>query len=158
MRIGPPNRVSRSYTQSLCRPPGEVFPLLCPVRQVEWVNGWRPTLVLSESGGAELGCIFVTSGMPEDAIWIMTEFDEEGHRLAILKIIPGVVVGEIRVGLRDDGASGSLADITYAYTSLSEYGAQMLEGFTEEHFVSFMETWENELNHFLATGTKLDLS
>ena len=44
MRIERPNRVSRSFIQSLCRPPGEVFSLLCPVREVEWVNGWHPKL------------------------------------------------------------------------------------------------------------------
>jgi hypothetical protein len=157
MKIGPPTKVSRSYTQSLCRPPHEVFPLLCPVREVEWVNGWHPRLVLSKSGGAEPGCIFVTAGMPEDAIWIMTEFDAERYRVGILKIIPGVVVGEISVRLRAEGDAGSLADITYTYTSLSDYGTQMLDGFTAEHFVAFMETWENELNHFLTTGTKLEL-
>ena len=31
MKVVVPNRISRSYTQSLCRPPGEVFPLLCPL-------------------------------------------------------------------------------------------------------------------------------
>jgi len=158
MKIARPTRVSRSYTQSLCRPPDEVFPLLCPVREAEWVNGWHPTLVLAESGVAEPGCIFVTEGVPEDAIWIMTEFDSERHRVAILKIIPGVVVGDITVRLRPDGNGTSFADITYAYTALSDYGEQMLDGFTEEHFVSFMETWEKELNYFLTTGTKLDLS
>ena len=158
MKVQPPNRVSRSYTQNLCRPPDEVFPLLCPVREVEWVNGWHPKLVLTRSGFAEPGCIFVTAGVPDDAVWIMTELDSERHRLAILKIIPGVVVGEISVRLHPVRNVGSLADITYAYTSLSNYGTQMLEGFTEEHFVAFMETWENELNHFLTTGTKLELS
>jgi hypothetical protein len=158
MKVQPPNRVSRSYTQTLCRPPDEVFPLLCPVREAEWVNGWHPKLVLTESGFAEPGCIFVTAGVPDDAVWIMTELDRRHHRLAILKIIPGVVVGEISVHLSADGDEGSLADITYAYTSLSDYGNQMLDGFTEAHFVAFMETWENELNHFLTTGTKLDLS
>jgi len=157
MKIGRPTRVSRNYTQSLCRPPDDVFPLLCPVREVEWVNGWHPKLVVTESGFAEPGCIFVTAGMPEDAIWIMTEFDIERKQLAILKIIPGVVVGEITVRLRADRDDGTLADITYTYTALSDYGTQMLDGFTEAHFVSFMETWENELNHFLTTGTKLDL-
>lgn len=157
MKIEPPRKVSRSFTQTLCRPPAEVFPLLCPVREAEWVNGWHPRLVLTESGHAEPGCIFITSGMPEDAIWIMTEFDEENHRVAIYKIIPGVVVGEISVRLRPEGDDGSRADITYAYTALSDYGSRMMDGFTEEHFVSFMETWENELNHYLTTGARLEL-
>jgi hypothetical protein len=157
MRIEPPKKVSRSFTQTLCAPPDEVFPLLCPVREAEWVNGWRPSLVLTASGGAEPGCIFVTPGVPQDAVWMMTEFDRKRHVVEILKVIPGVVVGKIEVRLRPHGKGESQADIAYTYTALSGYGTEMLEGFTEQHFVSFMETWENELNHFLTTGTKLEL-
>jgi hypothetical protein len=157
MKVEPPTTVSRSFTQTLCAPPDEVFPLLCPVRETEWVNGWRPSLVLTNSGGGEPGCIFVTPDVPQDGVWVMTDFDRERHVVEILKVIPGVVVGRIEVRLRPHGEGESQADITYSYTSLSDYGTEMLEGFTEAHFVSFMETWENELNHFLTTGTKLDL-
>ncbi|HOC42491.1 MAG TPA: SRPBCC family protein [Thermoanaerobaculales bacterium] len=157
MKIEPPNKVSRSFTQTLCAPPEEVFPLLCPVREAEWVNGWRPSLVLTSSGGGEPGCIFVTPGVPQDSVWLMTEFDRERYRVEILKVIPGVVVGKIEVRLRPHGEGESQADIIYTYTALSDYGTAMLKEFTEPHFVSFMETWENELNHFLTTGTKLDL-
>ena len=157
MKVEPPTKVSRSFTQTLCAPPDEVFPLLCPVREAEWVNGWRPSLVLTDSGGGEPGCIFVTPGIPQDAVWIMTEFDRERHVVEILKVIPGVVVGKIEVRLRPFRKREAKADITYTYTALSDYGMEMLEGFTEPHFVAFMETWENELNHFLTTGTKFDL-
>ena len=51
MRVEKPNRVSHSYTQHLNAPPSTVFELLCPVRETEWVNDWRPKLVLSDSMG-----------------------------------------------------------------------------------------------------------
>lgn len=157
MKIAPPNRVSQSYTQSICSPPDKVFPLLCPVREKEWVNGWDPKVVVTESGLAEPGCIFVTPGLPQDAVWIMNRFDPTEHVLQITKIIPGVVVGTIDVQLRADGEENSQAEITYTYTAISDYGDRMLDEFTPEHFRAFMETWENELNHFLTTGTRLDL-
>ncbi len=34
-------RVSHEYTQTNDAPPDEVFPLLCPVRESEWVPGWQ---------------------------------------------------------------------------------------------------------------------
>jgi len=157
MKIVPPNRVSRNYTQTICRPPGEVFPLLCPVREAEWVNGWEPRVVVTSSGLAEPGCIFVTPGLPQDAVWIMTNYDKEKFLMEITKVIPGVVVGMIHVQLRPHGDDSTLAEITYTYTAISEYGDRMLEEFSVEHFTAFMETWENELNHFLTTGTQLDL-
>jgi hypothetical protein len=156
MRVEKPNRVSHRYTQHLNAPPPAVFELLCPVREAEWVNDWRPKLVLSESGFAEPGCIFITPGIPEDALWLMTEYDPEAFRLEIIKMIPGVVVGRITVSLaaEDEGCS---ADITYAYTSISDHGDRALDEFTGDHFKGFMEIWEKELNHFLKTGTRLEI-
>jgi hypothetical protein len=103
MRVEKPNKVSRSFTQNLSSPAAEVFELLCPVREADWVNDWRPKLVLSESGLAEPGCIFITPGIPEDALWLMTEYDPETFQLEIIKMIPGVVVGRISISLSADG-------------------------------------------------------
>ena len=158
MRVEKPNRVSHSYTQHLNAPPPAVFELLCPVRETEWVNDWRPKLVLSDSGLAEPGCVFITPGIPEDALWLMTEYDPETFDLEIIKVIPSVVVGRIRIKLVADGEDACTAVITYAYTSISDHGDRALEEFTDEHFKSFMQVWEKELNHFLETGTKLEIS
>ncbi len=157
MKIRSPRRVSRSYTQKLEGGADRVFELLCPVRETEWVNDWRPRVVFSESGLAEPGCVFITPALPEDALWLMTEYDRDAHRLQIIKVIPGVVVGTIEVRLQPAG-DGCTADITYAYTSVSDHGDRALGEFTEAHFESFMKTWESELNHFLKTGRKLDLA
>ena len=84
-----PIRVTRSYSMTVDAPPAAVFPLLCPVRETEWVNDWRPKLVLSNSGFAEPVCVFITPAIPEDALLLMTEYDpawpvrfeEEARRL-----------------------------------------------------------------------------
>ena len=155
MRVEKPNRVSRSFTQHLCAPPPAVFELLCPVRETEWVNDWRPKLVLSDSGVAEPDCVFITPGIPEDALWLMTVHDPVGYRLEIVKVIPGVVVGRISIELAPADEDATTADITYAYTSISDHGDRALEEFTKKHFNSFMKTWEKELNYFLRTGARL---
>lgn len=158
MQVEKPCRVSRSFTQHLCAPADRVFPLLCPVRETEWVKDWRPKLVISESGVAEPGCIFVTPGIPEDALWLMTVHDPVEHRLEIVKVIPGVVIGTITVALADAGDAACTADITYAYTALGDHGKRAIGEFTEKHFQGFMRTWEAELNHFLRTGKRLERS
>lgn len=155
MQVEKPNRVIWNYTQHLEAPPATVFPLLCPVREAEWVNDWKPKKVLSDSGVAETDCVFITPGIPEDALWLMTVHDPENHHLEIVKIIPGVVVGRIKVTLEEAGEAESTAAISYAYTALSDHGNRALEEFTREHFEGFMKSWENELNHFLRTGTIL---
>lgn len=154
MNIVRPHRVTRSYVQSLDAPPDEVFALLCPVREAEWVNGWHPRLVVSESGVAEPDCVFVTSAGPEEAIWMITRHEPQNHLLEIIKVIPGIVVGTIRIRLTA-AAPGSTADISYTFTALGPDGDRVVREFTQEHFDEFMRTWETELNHYLATGERL---
>jgi hypothetical protein len=40
--------------------PQKVFPLLCPVREYEWIEPWQCRVRYSESGVAENNCIFET--------------------------------------------------------------------------------------------------
>ncbi len=155
MEIRAPHRVSHRYTQKLAGPPAEVFPLLCPVRETEWVNGWRPSLVLSGSGVAEPECVFVTPGVPFDAVWVMTVHDPDRFRLELRKLVPDLVIGRITIALRATGPRSCEADVEYTYTSLGARGDEVLDNFTAKHFVSFMQTWEEELNHYLSTGERL---
>jgi len=50
MRISNPNRATHTYRQHLLAAPSKVFPLLCPVRETEWADGWLPEVVISVSG------------------------------------------------------------------------------------------------------------
>jgi len=154
MNIVKPNRVTRSYTQRLIGRPEQVFPLLCPVREAEWVNGWHPRLVITESGVAELDCVFVTAAGPQDAVWMVTDHDPANHHLEIVKLIPGIVIGKIVIQLEEAG-TGSTAEISYSFTSPGPDGDRVVDEFTQEHFDEFMQTWEAELNHFTATGERL---
>lgn len=155
MHIERPQRVRHTYTQQLCAPPQEVFPLLCPVREADWIPGWDPLLVLSESGVAEEDCIFVTPGEPEDAVWIVSRHDAENHRLTMYKVIPGVTVTRLDIALTAGGTAGTRATVSYEHTALGPRGEELLHGFTAEHYREFMEEWEERLNHHLRTGEVL---
>ena len=77
MNVRQPNRVTHTYTQRLCRPAASVFPLLCPVREADWIDGWHPLAVYSTSGVAEPDCVFVTDAEPHDAVWYITRHEPE---------------------------------------------------------------------------------
>lgn len=81
MHIRRPNRVTHTYRQKLCAPPARVFPLLCPVREIEWADGWLPDLVISSSGIAERDCIFITPDEFGKAIWYVTRHEPENGLL-----------------------------------------------------------------------------
>jgi hypothetical protein len=152
MRIRPPVRVTHSYTQSLDGPPGAVFPLLCPVLEREWVPGWDPGMVISESGVAERDCVFTTpeetpSGRRE-ATWVITEHDPVAGRVEMLKLTPGYLLTRLWIHVRPR-EGGSLAEVTYRYTALGPEGEQYVASRTEAAYADFMRTWENALNDHL---------
>ena len=151
MKISSPERISHSYTQALNAPAEKIFPLLCPVMESKWVNGWDPVDVFTHSGHAERDCIFVN---PDKSVWIITRYQPENHLVEFIKFVPDTVVGRIEIQLNEKKSNLCLADITYSYTTIGAKGKDFLNNFSGEYFVSFMQTWEAELNHFLKTGQK----
>lgn len=149
MKISKPVRVRRSYTQSIKGRPDQVFPLLCPVREVEWVQGWDPRLVISESGVIERDCLFVMPDQPSESIWVTTRWEPDRHSLEFIKVTPGLAVGRIEVSLEASGEEETSAHVSYEYTALGYAGEQFVARFTEEHYEAFMREWERELNTFL---------
>ena len=148
MQIEKPYRVSRSYVQHLDAGPAAVFPLLCPVREAEWVEGWDPGVVISETGLAEAGCVFTTPAGDTEAIWTVTEYLPEDGRISFLKVTPGETVADISIALAPDADGGTQALVTYALTALTSEGRAVVDEFTEEAYEGFMKTWESELNAF----------
>ncbi|MBI2213390.1 MAG: hypothetical protein HYU52_07065 [Acidobacteria bacterium] len=151
MKISAPYRVRHTYRQHIVAPPATVFPLLCPVRESDWVQGWDPVLVVSESGLAEDDCVFVTSDRGREATWIVTRFEPASWTIELIKVTPGVTVGHIRVVLAAEG-SGTAAEVTYQHTALSDAGREFVDRFDEEFYVAFMKEWESSMNHYLTTG------
>ncbi len=149
-----PVRVARSFTQTLTGSTAEVFPLLCPVREADWIDGWDPLLVVSESGLAERDCVFITEASPYDAIWTITRHEPERDFVEMLKVTPEVTVCRLAIQLRATEV-GCEAEVTYSHTSLGPAGDAFIDEFTESYFEGFMREWEARLNHYLAHGTAL---
>ena len=154
MEIRKPNRVTRTYVQHLVAGPERVFPLLCPVREAEWLEGWDPRLVIAESGFAESDCVFVTPAEPSDAIWYVTRHEPEAGLVEMLKITAGLTA--CRLNIRVTAApGGSDAIVTYTHTSLGPEGDAFVASFTESYYAEFMRGWEGRVNHYLRTGAML---
>jgi len=154
MKITRPTRATPTYTQHLVAPPSRVFPLLCPVREAEWLEGWDPPAVFSESGVAEPDCVFLTAADPGHAIWYITRHEPGNGFVEMLKITPAVTACRLTIRLRP-AAGGSEPTIRYSHTSLGPAGDAFVASFTEDHYRQFMRDWEERINHFLAHGTLL---
>lgn len=154
MQITKPVRVSRTYTQHLVSSPEAVFPLLCPVRETDWIQGWNPVLVVSETGVAEADCVFTTLASPDHAIWYVTRHEPQSGFVEMVKITPSVTACRLTIQL-NPAPGGCTAQITYTHTSLGPDGDTFVETFTEAHYAKFMQDWEARLNHYLHTGQAL---
>ena len=156
MHILTPTRVAHTYTQHLVAPPEAVFPLLCPVREADWIREWAPTLVISASGVAERDCTFVTVDDEDEgsseSVWYITRHEPAAGFVEMLKITPAVTACRLTIQLRpSDG--GCTAEICYRHTSLGPRGDAFVAEFTAEAYRQFMAEWENRLNHYLRHGT-----
>ena len=151
MNIIKPNRVTRNYTQYLVAEPLVVFPLLCPVREADWIEGWRPVSVTTDSGIAEPDCVFVTSAAPNNAIWYVTRHEHENGFVEMIKITPLFTACKLSIQLRPS-ATGSEAFVTYTHTSLGPDGDAFVASFTEDYYQKFMQDWELRINYYLVHG------
>jgi hypothetical protein len=154
MKIQKPKRVTRTYVQKLISEPVDVFPLLCPVREADWIKDWDPSLVISKSGLAEPDCIFITASETLESIWYITRHEAANGLVEMLKITPGVTACKLSISLRKV-PGGSEATVTYSHTSLGTAGDKFVGEFTQEFYEGFMQDWESRLNHYLRTGQPL---
>ena len=152
-----PRRLTRRYTQTIDAAPDRVFPLLCPVREAEWLDGWRHRMVYSESGLVEAGAVFATPGAGEpETVWIVTRHDPVGLVVEFTRFTHESRVCVLRIAVRPGGGDRSRVDIAYTYTAISPAGNTFIEeGFTEAAFLGAVTFWERSMNHWLATGERL---
>lgn len=153
-------RKARSYRQTINAAPNVVFPLICPVREAEWLDDWDYKMIYSKSGVAELGAVFTTSFWEgTEQVWIITKHDSIKNEVEFARVVPGLVTSVLNVNILRKDEQSSYVDITYTYTSLTEKGNNFIDNkYTEEFFIENMKEWEDSMNYFLKTGTVLKSS
>lgn len=91
----PGKRLSTEYKIIIASPVDVIFPLLCPVEELKWINGWKYDLIYSESGKNENNCIFAEymtgphflgKQIIEPTIWTTTKYDTLNHIIHFLII------------------------------------------------------------------------
>jgi hypothetical protein len=152
-------RAVSSYTQTIDAPPDRVFPLLCPIRESEWADGWIGKVVYAVSGVAEADGVYATDveGEKDDTIWVVTKYDAGARVIQLVYFVPGVRVAKLEMAVSADGASRSRVGITYTNTGLSEAGNAEIQANFEstESFARRMSLWQGAMNHYLTTGHRL---
>ncbi len=145
------DRISRSHVLKIRATRGVVFPLLCPVREAEYLSDWQAEILYSKSGVAEEGCIFRTPNPGgEPSIWTIRVHDEAAGLIEFVIVTPESRVSILVVELCDADHGTTDVRFTYTHTAIADPGRAFIAEFTEERFLEKMTGFEDSLNEFLA--------
>jgi len=115
-------RVTRSFEHRVAAPPSEVFPLLCPVREGEWLPGWACDIVYLASGRAERSGVFATD-LPGRGrgMWVISRY-EPLRAIGFVVFYPDAYVEQLDVTLEPDGDDATRVCWTRVYTGTTDCG------------------------------------
>ena len=160
-----PKRIKRNFVQQFQAPISEVFPLLCPIREYEWIEPWKGEMLHSESGVAEKNCIFRTgffgeppktglSGEPLSDVWVITHY-EPNSRIEFVRM-NSLRTSCLSITLTDNGDGSTRSVVEQLLVGLTEQGNESLEVIAD-NFTFEWSMGEAMLNHYLTTGKRLAL-
>jgi len=136
--------------------PEKVFPLLSPVKEKDWLDGWDYEMIYSNSGLIEKNCVFSTSNPDEmDTIWHVTQHNPEKFEVEFLRVAPKENVVRINIKLTPIENDKTEAEIVYQYTGLNKEQNEFINSGLESKFDKSMKWWEKSINHYLETGKML---
>lgn len=147
-------RVRFSHPMTVRAEPERVFPLLCPVVELDWVPGWEPRLVYTESGIAERGCIFQTEKPGEGLdTWVVSHY-EPPRRISFVRVDASrVVLYDIELRSVDDGTELRWRQ---EITALDQDGDRRVREMKADDFAAMIESLEAMAEHYLRTGEMLE--
>ena len=146
------SRLSFVETQRVKATPEEIFPLLCPVREFDWIPAWDCKLIYTESGLAEAGCVFQTNQKTDGGLdtWIVSRY-EPSHRISFVRVNPfRTMVYDVRLTSNDDGTT--TLEWVQQITALNPAGDKHLERMKAEDFSAMVHGMEQLLEHYLEHG------
>ena len=136
-----------SHTMRVAAPPADVFPLLCPVRERDWIPGWKADVLHSRSGLAELGCVFVTrTSEGRRVAWVVTR--HELPRAIAFAIFHGDLVETLAIELTPV-AEGTELVWSRAYTGLEPTGNDWIDANVPAKVESRLVSLEGQLRSYL---------
>jgi hypothetical protein len=150
-------RLVKTYSMSLPFPPEKVFPLLCPVREYAWIESWQCELIHSDTGVAELDCVFKTcfpDDGPEDT-WVVSRYEP----LALIEFVRINALRSLRYSISLARKADGTTELLWKqiFTGLSPAGDDVLKGLSEQAYQERMATRERQINHFLSNGKMLKM-
>lgn len=144
-------RLFLSCEQLLKSKPEKIFPLLCPVREYDWIDTWKCEMVYSNSGFAELDCVFITDlDGNEKEYWVIDKF-EKNSTIQFLKF-NSYIITRYRISLKSNEDGTTTANWEQLITSVNEKGNNYIECYVNDEYSKKISALEDKLNYYLLNG------
>lgn len=158
-------RANAEYTITINTPAADIFPLACPVEEEKWIYNWDYTMVYSESGRNELGCVFIETmsarhilgpDSDEKTYWVTTKHDPNEEIRFLLVRSSTVTQLEITIDTIDTRQTRITWNMTM--TSIKEEANGKFDESVEERMLLMLTFLGQSLKHYCDTGEKLIIS
>ncbi len=134
--------------------PEQVFPLLCPVLEYQWLVHWRCELLHSVSGIAEEDCVFRTASPQGGAMtWVVSCY-EPPARIEFTCFVNERYAFRLKIVLTPAGESTRL-DWTRRWLSVGPEGDAWIADWSEAEHEKGMDFLRRALTHYLTTREML---
>ena len=133
----------------------EVFPLLCPKREEEWIPGWECETIWSKSGYNEEGAIFrTTKPYDTELYWTTLQYDIDKKIVDFLITAPRLYMFRFKIEIDVDENDLLTITFTQVFTSISEEGNILLERYEGEDYKGRLKSLEGFMNRHLEDKRK----
>lgn len=128
----------------------DVFPLLCPKREEEWIPGWECETIWSQSGYNEEGAIFrTTKPYGTELFWNTLKYDMESRVVDFFITAPHRYMFRFKINLSTANDGILTLYFSQTFTSLSEEGNNLLNQYKTEDFTGRLKNLREFINQYL---------
>ena len=127
--------MTQEYALPLFTAPGEKL----------WISSWDPIILYGD--GYEEGTVWVTTSHGRTTYWLVVAYDTKTRHAQYVRVTPGTSTGTVDVSVTSNGDGGSIVNVTYQLTGLSDDGNEAVaELLNEPAYAEMMEEWQSMIN------------
>jgi len=137
--------ISRSGSFELDMTPEYAFPLFTAPGEKLWISIWDP--IILNGDGYEQGTVWVTVNHGRTTHWYVADYDPDSRHARYVRTTPDADSGSVDVSVTSNDKGGSIVNVTYQLTGLSEAGNNGVQELLDEaNYAAMMEEWRSMIN------------
>jgi hypothetical protein len=128
----------------------DIFPLLCPKREEEWIPGWECEVIFSNSGYNEENAIFRTDKpYGTELYWYTMTYNLASRKVDFLITASHLYAFRFTIGIHSPTPDESILTFTQRFISVSDGGISLIEQYRQEDFQARLQTLGELMSHYL---------